>query len=177
MFRKRRQSRAKAKGRGVAGLRITDAHGKLIRFVDLREHVGPVLIGRAERCDVTIYDESVSRVHCRIEPGTKGRYAIVDEDSRNGVRIATLGPGDRRRRVTWEMLRLGSVVYLGDTRLIPVDEQIQAPIIAWRRSEFSRQARALYGSGSMLGRVVGFGQSLLARGERPQPRSDVSSEL
>ena len=149
----------------VAGVRMTDALGRPYAAVDLRTRQS-VTIGRAERCDVTVHHATVSRVHCRIDVGPQ-RCTIVDLDSLHGVRVAHLGRKGPRERMPWYTLQLGNVVYLGGVQLIPIDAAIQAPIVAWRLSGFIRHAKALYGDGSMLDRLAGFGASVI---ERLRPR-------
>ena len=149
----------------VAGVRIVSPGHAGSTIVDLSGlDVGQsCTVGRAERCDVIIYDESVSRVHCRIERQLDGRLIVIDEGASNGVRLARLGPGDARQRVTSAALHLGSYVYIGNTAIVAIDQRARVPIIAWRLTEFIRHAGGVYGPGSVLGRMAGFGQSLMAR--------------
>jgi pSer/pThr/pTyr-binding forkhead associated (FHA) protein len=120
-------------------------------------------IGRAERCDLTIYDDAISRRHCRIERPAEHRFIIVDEGSRNGVRVRRLGPDNTPRKRSRALLRLGYRIELGDTDVTPVDALTRVPIVAYRVSEFMRGAEAAYGGGSMMRRLAGFGASLRER--------------
>jgi diguanylate cyclase (GGDEF)-like protein len=45
-----------------------------------------ILIGRAPHCDIMLTDDSVSRMHCRLIPGTNG-VVISDLNSTNGTYI------------------------------------------------------------------------------------------
>ena len=56
----------------------------------------PLLIGRAESCDLTLPDESVSRHHDRVSRFRKG-WTITDLDSKNGVKINTFRTINTRR--------------------------------------------------------------------------------
>lgn len=148
----------------VAGVRIVSpghAGSRVILLSGLRTGEA-YTIGRAERCDITVYDESVSRMHCRIERLPTGELAVIDQGSRNGIRFARLGPGDARVRVPSAELCLGSHVYLGDTVVVPIDEHARVPIIARRLTEFIRNAGGVYGPGSILQRMAGLRQSLVA---------------
>jgi pSer/pThr/pTyr-binding forkhead associated (FHA) protein len=158
--------RSSARSHGtVAGVRIVSPGHAGSTIVDLSGlDIGESLtIGRAERRDVTIYDDSVSRMHCRIKRQPDGQLVVIDEGSSNGVRLAKLGPGDARKRVTSTELRLGSYVYIGDTALVAIDEHARVPIIARRLTEFIRNAGGVYGPGSVLRRMAGFGQSIMTR--------------
>lgn len=150
---------------GVSGIRIVSPGHAGSTVIDLRKlDAGDSLtIGRAERCDITVYDESVSRVHCRIERLPGGRLVVTDAGSSNGIRFARLGPGDGREQVASAALQLGCYVYLGDTAIVAIDERARVPIIARRLTEFMRHAGGVYGPGSVLRRMAGFGHSLLAR--------------
>ena len=48
----------------------------------------PLLIGRAQDCDLMLQHESVSRHHARVSPSGHG-WAITDLDSKNGIKINT----------------------------------------------------------------------------------------
>lgn len=53
-----------------------------------RELTGPLVIGRAPECDVSVRDILLSRRHCRIEPAPEGGgWVIEDLGSKNGTRI------------------------------------------------------------------------------------------
>lgn len=61
---------------------------------------GPVVIGRAPECDITVQAEEISRRHARVKPVGDG-LSVEDLDSSNGTYINTrrvqqgfLGPGD-----------------------------------------------------------------------------------
>jgi adenylate cyclase len=69
-----------------------------------------VTLGRAPDCDLVLNQESVSRAHARFKRDGDG-WAIVDLDSKNGVKVNTF-------RVTEQKLRDGDRVDLGTTRLL-----------------------------------------------------------
>jgi two-component system response regulator HydG len=58
---------------------------------------GRTVIGRSDRCDISLPSESVSRIHCLIERRTEGWY--VQDKSRNGTIVNGVavgsGPNDR----------------------------------------------------------------------------------
>ena len=46
-----------------------------------------LVIGRSERCDISINDPSVSRRHATIEPAGAGRFLLADMKSANGTYV------------------------------------------------------------------------------------------
>src|SRR5687768_2667546 len=53
-----------------------------------RELTGPLVIGRAPECDVSVRDILLSRRHCQISPAPDGPgWIIEDLGSKNGTRI------------------------------------------------------------------------------------------
>ena len=46
---------------------------------------GPVTIGRAPDCDVSLHDHLLSRHHCRLAPAEGGGWALSDLGSKNGT--------------------------------------------------------------------------------------------
>ncbi len=78
---------------------------------DRRELRVPVILGRAPDCDISIPDITLSRHHCRVEPGEDGRgWRIVDLQSKNG----TLYLG---RPIEQHTLREKDELLIGRTRL------------------------------------------------------------
>ena len=75
----------------------------------------PLRIGRDAECEVHVDDESVSRVHLLVEPGTPP--IAVDCDSRNGTFVGQdrLGPRVRTPIAVGTVLRAGSALLLVDT--------------------------------------------------------------
>jgi diguanylate cyclase (GGDEF)-like protein len=67
------------------------------------------LIGRSPECDVVINDQSVSRVHARLERRADGHYAI-DLNSTNGTCIND-EPVQCRRLCDGDYLRIGNCIY------------------------------------------------------------------
>jgi len=67
----------------------------------------PLLIGRAESCDLTLPDESVSRHHARVSRFRKG-WTITDLDSKNGVKINTFCTA-RQQLYDGDRIDLGAV--------------------------------------------------------------------
>ena len=57
---------------------------------------GPVTIGRAVDCDVSLHDHLLSRKHCRLAPSDEG-WVLADLGSKNG----TLLHGQPIRRSNW----------------------------------------------------------------------------
>jgi predicted component of type VI protein secretion system len=57
------------------------------KTLDLFTHKDVVIVGRAQKCDLVIPHDSISRQHCRIEKNSKGQYCITDLASSNGVLI------------------------------------------------------------------------------------------
>ena len=157
----------------VAGVRIIIPATARAGFLDLRSlATGETwTVGRAERRDITIHDDSISRMHCHIERRDGDRLVIVDRGSRNGIQVARLGQKRGSMRRPEVELQLGRSVHLGDVVLVPVDADARAPIVAYRLSEFVRAAGRLYGPGSILQRMAGFGHSIMSLfGRRPQGR-------
>jgi predicted component of type VI protein secretion system len=71
-------------GRGGPFLTVTVNY----REVQRRPLAGPMTIGRAIDCDLTIDDPMGSRRHCHIEPAVEGDgWALTDLDSRNGTLV------------------------------------------------------------------------------------------
>ena len=69
----------------------------------------PLLIGRADSCNLTLSHESVSRHHARVSRFRKG-WTITDLDSKNGVKINTF-------RTARQQLYDGDRIDLGAVRL------------------------------------------------------------
>ena len=63
-------------------------------------------IGRNAACDIVLDDDTVSRLHARVER-TDGGFALVDAGSSNGVRV-------NGERTTYRLLVAGDVVHVGD---------------------------------------------------------------
>src|SRR5690349_12446235 len=78
--------------------------------VDRRELNGPITIGRAPECDISVRDILLSRRHCRILPAEPTGWAIEDLGSKNGTRIG----GDV---VQWQILKDDTSVRIGKTQL------------------------------------------------------------
>jgi adenylate cyclase len=85
----------------------------------------PLLIGRAESCDLTLPHESVSRHHARVSRFRKG-WTITDLDSKNGVKINTF-------RTARQQLYDGDRIDLGAVRLyvsiVPVSSVSPARVV------------------------------------------------
>ncbi len=69
----------------------------------------PIVIGRANDCDIRINDHSVSRRHARIQPGADGYYA-VDLQSTNGTYINDI-PASMYKLKDGDYLRVGNCIY------------------------------------------------------------------
>jgi diguanylate cyclase (GGDEF)-like protein len=69
----------------------------------------PIVIGRANDCDIRINDHSVSRRHARIQPGADGFYA-VDLQSTNGTYINDI-PASMYKLKDGDYVRVGNCIY------------------------------------------------------------------
>jgi diguanylate cyclase (GGDEF)-like protein len=69
----------------------------------------PITLGRGSDCDICINDNSVSRRHARIEPGSDGYYA-ADLRSTNGTFVNDT-PASRLRLCDGDYLRVGNCIY------------------------------------------------------------------
>jgi pSer/pThr/pTyr-binding forkhead associated (FHA) protein len=68
---------------------------------------GPVLVGRASRCDVVIADGRVSRMHLKLERLPGGWVADDDGIARNGTRVNGRRLMGRRRLADRDVIVLG----------------------------------------------------------------------
>ena len=86
---------------------MIDAGGHMFQLYDDERQTGYALtglikeIGRSEECDIALPDDSVSRVHARLDRNGEG-WMLVDLGSTNGTFVngqrvgeAPLEPGDR----------------------------------------------------------------------------------
>jgi diguanylate cyclase (GGDEF)-like protein len=69
----------------------------------------PTIIGRGESCDIRLEENSVSRQHARIQPGTDGYYA-VDLGSTNGTFVNDT-PASMTKMKDGDYLRVGNCIY------------------------------------------------------------------
>jgi pSer/pThr/pTyr-binding forkhead associated (FHA) protein len=111
---------------------------------------GPLIIGRAQDCDVRIRDIRLSRHHCRIEPTRGGAWTVIDLGSRNGTHVDG-------KQVTRQGLRDGDVLLIGNAvvrfhigRLAPAPER---PAPAERTTAITRP---LDPHEALAGTVTGF---------------------
>ena len=78
---------------------------------DRRELRGPLTLGRAPECDLSIPDITLSRRHCRIEPTENGGgWQLVDLHSKNGTQF-------RGQNIERHVLRDDDELRIGRTRL------------------------------------------------------------
>ena len=75
-----------------------------------REVAGPLVVGRAPDCDISVRDILLSRKHCQIVPGDGGTWVVEDLGSKNGTRI-------KGEAVTRAALHDGSSIRMGKTQL------------------------------------------------------------
>jgi len=68
----------------------------------------PLIIGRADTCDIRVDDHSVSRQHARIQPGADGYYA-VDLQSTNGTFVNDV-PASMCKLKDGDYLRTGNCI-------------------------------------------------------------------
>jgi len=88
-----------------AVLTVTDLTGKPIHRVSLRGRE-KLTVGRSRRCDLTLADPEISRLHCVLYLEGQ-RWCVADADSAAGTRVE--GRPTRRRRLEDHMLiRIGS---------------------------------------------------------------------
>lgn len=67
-------------------------------------------IGRNEKNDLVIQEESVSRQHAEIRY-EDGRFILIDQESTNGTFV-------KHKRIKWHLLQPGTLFYLGDVALV-----------------------------------------------------------
>lgn len=70
----------------------------------------PLLLGRGEDCDITLYDHSVSRRHAKIEP-TPGGYYVSDLQSTNGTFVNDKQIDTACLLQDGDYLRVGNCIY------------------------------------------------------------------
>jgi len=88
-----------------AVLTVTDLTGKPVRRVSLRGRE-KLTVGRSRRCDLTLADPGISRLHCVLYLEGQ-RWCVTDADSSTSTRVE--GRRTRRRRLEDHMLiRIGS---------------------------------------------------------------------
>lgn len=75
----------------------------------------PLVLGRADDCDVQILDKKASKRHLRVEPAPGGGWLAVDLGSSNGTLV-----GDER--ILRRALASGDVVRIGDVTLEVLDD-------------------------------------------------------
>ena len=87
---------------------------------DRRELTGPIVLGRAPDCDISVHDILLSRRHCRLTPVGDG-WLVIDLASRNGTCV-----GDK----TIEQCRLnhGDVISLGKTQFTFCTDTFVKPV-------------------------------------------------
>jgi diguanylate cyclase (GGDEF)-like protein len=68
-----------------------------------------LVVGRGAEADIRIYDNSVSRRHARVQPGTDGYYAI-DLQSTNGTFVND-APASMHKLKDGDYLRVGNAIY------------------------------------------------------------------
>jgi len=115
---------------------------------------GPLIIGRAQDCDIRIRDIRLSRHHCRIEPTRGGAWTVVDLNSRNGTHVDGK-PVLRQGLRDGDALLIGNVVvrfHIG--RMTPAPAR---PVRAERSGERSTAiTRPLDPHEALAGTVTGF---------------------
>src|SRR5262245_48751132 len=83
----------------------------VVQFGSWREHVvlddAPVVIGRAEDCDVQIPDGRLSRHHCRIFRSNDGAWQVEDLGSLGGTRVDGVAITQPARRKSGGRHRIG----------------------------------------------------------------------
>ena len=69
-------------------------------------------LGRSDKCEIAIRDETISRTHAMIQRSDMAEYCFIDMGSRNGSFV------NDRRVSTPVVLRNGDRISLGKTRMI-----------------------------------------------------------
>lgn len=101
---------------GTGGLSINVTKALIGELIDKSTgevfdiHEGENIIGRAEDCDITIYDPTVSEMHACIY-SKHGRFILEDIGSRNGTRV-------NYEKVNKKVLADNNSIKLGDTELL-----------------------------------------------------------
>jgi diguanylate cyclase (GGDEF)-like protein len=84
------------------------------RFFPL-EGRAEVYVGRGDDCEiVVVFDDIVSRRHCRVELGADGEFRLVDLNSTNGTLV-------NGREVSGAILRRGDRIFLGHSTILKFD--------------------------------------------------------
>jgi pSer/pThr/pTyr-binding forkhead associated (FHA) protein len=106
---------------------------------------GPVTIGRALDCDVSVKDILLSRRHCRVEP-FDDRWLVTDLGSKNGTRVGS-------ENVTRHILSDGDVFRIGK---IQVSFHAGAFVPAPKNATRPRDTRPADPNEALSGTVLGF---------------------
>ena len=67
----------------------------------------PIIIGRHLDSDLVLEEPILSRRHCKIEPTTDGRWAVVDLGSRNGTFLNALRLKERTALAHGDIVTVG----------------------------------------------------------------------
>jgi pSer/pThr/pTyr-binding forkhead associated (FHA) protein len=117
--------------------------------MDRRELSGPMVIGRAPECDLSVRDILMSRRHCRIVPADKGGWAIEDLGSKNGTRI-------NGEVVTFAVLNDGTAIRMGNTQVKFYTGAMQAATVIRKSKPGDARRRPSDPFESLSGTVTDF---------------------
>lgn len=129
----------------AAGFRVLSRRGWFRLPMD-KLAARPLLIGRTTVCDFRIRHDTISRKHCSIARSLDGRLYMIDEQSKNGIKVAKRGHCGKYRVVQWVALEVGDMIRLGNIRMIVVDRNGNCPIQINECADLVRFALQIYGS-------------------------------
>lgn len=133
-----------------------------------------VLIGRVAECDVVLYEQGVSRRHCRIST-EGGRYFVEDLGSSNGTRLNGTAVTGKQALMDGDQVSLGPVgfVFMAEEATEPGSgaEDDSTRIVSVMPDASSKVRGALMGLGvvAALG-LMGVGYWLVPGGEEQVAR-------
>lgn len=123
-----------------------------------------IIIGRGARCQISVRDPSVSRLHVRLE-WRDGVMWIVDR-STNGATFL-----DGERVLDSRPLLIGMELQVGETLLVGTDEAGMIPVPGRTISEMCRLAVKLYGSVRLAAKRLGKSHSFVR--QKLEPRAEL----
>lgn len=147
--------------RRIAGLRQLHQN-RLHMFDALFAKRAQIIVGRTRQCHIRVYDPTVSRRHCSILRMEDDRYMLRPLGSAK-VFISPAGRYGTPRGIAWTTVDIGIYIHLGNAILIPVDANGEAPVIAWRYSEYIRDNLQLYGSANGAHQHAGIPRRVLRK--------------
>jgi pSer/pThr/pTyr-binding forkhead associated (FHA) protein len=123
----------------------------------------PLVIGRANDCDLALEEPILSRHHCRLEPSREGDgWAVVDLNSRNGTFVNAVRVKMRQGLRHRDIITVGRAHITFHAHGYIPPRQAPTPMPRDPNSE------TITMSDSMIGRALPFTRPA----PKPQPRSD-----